>query len=260
MSTNDFDDTRGGDAANVPDPAVAGAAAAADRDAAAGPDAVAEPGVDPAFDPALAQAILDAQPDVTRRLTIDGAVLFTAWGLAWLVGYLLLWFTGRESADDTAPGWALATFFGLLVSAGVVTAVHIARRSRGVRGVSADSGLLYGLSWTFSFIAVSFIIGGLAQHGLSGPQIAVLSNGVSCLVVGALYMAGAAMTRQRTWFVLGAWIAAVGGFTTALPIAQLYLVMALAGGGGMLAAAALSSVRGRSTSRGGGPRADGGRA
>ncbi|WP_454299628.1 hypothetical protein [Salana multivorans] len=97
-------------------------------------------------------------------------------------------------------------------------------------------------------MSVSAIIGGLAGHGLTNAQIAVLSNGLSCLVVGALYMAGAAMTRQRTWFVLGAWIVLVGGFSTALPVVQLYLLMSLGGGGGMLVAALVSRLRLRSRS------------
>lgn len=207
-----------------------------------------QPSDDAAFGPAQAQAILDQQPVVARRLYVDGPVLFTTWGVAWTIGYLLLWLTGRETEDGTASLWAIMTFVALLVGAGVVTTVHIVRRIRGVRGSSAEQGLLYGLSWSFSFVSVSAIIGGLAGHGLTNAQIAVLSNGLSCLVVGALYMAGAAMTRQRTWFVLGAWIVLVGGFSTALPVVQLYLLMSLGGGGGMLVAALVSRLRLRSRS------------
>lgn len=197
---------------------------------------------DPEFDPADAQAILADQPVVAQRLTVDGAVLFTAWGLAWVLGYAVLWFTGRTSPDGRATGWAFAVFQVLLAAAVVVTAVHIARRSRGVRGDSASAGAMYGFTWAFAFVAVSLVIGGMLRHGLDAVQVAALANAMACLVVGTLYMAGAAMVRDRSWFVLGAWIVLVGGVATALPITTLYLVMALAGGGGMLLAALVLQV------------------
>ncbi len=194
------------------------------------------------FDPALAKAILDDQGTVARRLHVEPPLLFTIWGVAWLIGYFLLWLTGRTTEDGTAAGWALGAYSALLVLATVVTAVHIVRRSRGLRGGTSSAGTLYGLAWGFSFVAVSLIIGGLARHGLSNPQIAVLANAVSCLVVGALYMAGAAMYRERYWFALGAWIVVVAGVATMLPLVALYLVMSIAGGGGMLVAALVTSV------------------
>lgn len=194
------------------------------------------------FDPADALAILDDQGSVARRLYVNGTVLFAAWGTAWFIGYFLLWLTGRHTADGIAAGWALTVYTALLIGAGVVTAVHIARRSRGMRGTSSTTGALYGLSWAFSFVAVSLIIGGMSRLGLDGPQIAVLSNALSCLVVGALYMAGAAMWRQRAWFALGAWVVIVAGVATNLPLAALYLVMSIAGGGGMLVAALASAA------------------
>lgn len=205
------------------------------------------------FDATAASAILAASGQVARRLSVSGTVLFVAWGTAWTVGYLLLWATARgASPQAVAPGWALATYFALLIGAGVVTAVHVTRRSRGLRGQSATTGTMYGLSWAFAFVAVSMVIGAMARHGLDPEQMAVLSNGIASLVVGTLYMAGAAMSREKAWFVLGAWIVAVTAFACFLPVVQLYLVMALAGGGGMLVAAAVTAnwrTRGRRSPR-----------
>ena len=55
-------------------------------------------------------------------------------------------------------------------------------------------------------------------------------------------MAGAATYRETSWFVLGAWISAVGAVATVIDMPTAYLVMALAGGGVMLGVAALAQI------------------
>jgi hypothetical protein len=63
--------------------------------------------------------------------------------------------------------------------------------------------------------------------------------------VGLLYLAGGILWRSTAMYVLGGWIALVGAAATLAGLPGSYLLMALAGGGGMLAAAAVEAVRGR---------------
>ncbi len=193
----------------------------------------------PGEDPAALLALIAAERERIRRRTAPTlAVIGTAWGVAWLLGYLVLYLTAD---GGTAPSWAFVTFAGLLVLAVVVTAVHVARRSAGIRGESATVGAMYGWTWFIGFVAAALLFASIGREG-AGPEVmALVSNGVSGLVVGLLYMAGGMLWREWRMFGLGGWIAVVAGLASLAGSAQLYLVMAVAGGGGFLLAALLDS-------------------
>ena len=63
------------------------------------------------------------------------------------------------------------------------------------------------------------------------------------LLVGVLYMMGAAVWQDRAGFGLGAWILAITCLAALAGLPGVYLVMSLAGGGGFLAAAMWFQVR-----------------
>lgn len=191
-------------------------------------------------DPAALLALIAAQRENTRRRTSPTmAVIGTAWGVAWLLGYLVLYLTFDGASS---PWWAFLMFASLLVLAVVVTAVHTARRVSGLGGDSATVGTMYGWSWIIGFIAAALIFASAARAG-AGPEImAILSNAVSALVVGLLYLAGGMLWREGRMFALGAWIALVAGLASLAGPPTTYLVMALAGGGGFLVAAVVDAV------------------
>lgn len=195
------------------------------------------------FDANKARQLLAESEGLGARLAPDSRALYSAWGLAWLVGYGVLWFTARHG--DAPPGWAYVVFAGSLGAAGLFTAIHITRRTGGVRGSAASAGTMYGITWSIAFIATGTILGALAQAGLTSSQMAVASNGIAVLVVGIMYMAGGAMYHDRAWFALGAWITVVVAIATLLGVPHLFLVMALAGGGVMLVVALIQQWRTR---------------
>lgn len=206
---------------------------------------------------AQAQAILAGEGRVRDRLSPNSRLLYGVWGVAWLAGYLLLWVTATAAPTGTdATGrpadWAFGVFGGLIATAVVVTIIHVVLRSRGLRGVSATTGTMYGWSWMVAFTAMGVILGGLSSAGLGHDEMALVSNALPSLIVGVLYMAGAATYREWPWFVLGAWIALVGAVATLAGMPTGYLVMAVAGGGGMLVgalAAILARARDRTRGR-----------
>ena len=196
-----------------------------------------------ALDLEQARLILGGAPEVRDRLATDPRVLMGVWGVAWLVGYLALWFTSRPTSTASAAAsefaapavWAFIVFYGLLVLAVVVTIIHVTRRGRGLKGASATSGTMYGLIWPIAFTVVGMILGALGASELLDPRaMALVANALPCVVVGTLYMAGGAMERDWAWFILGAWIAVIAGIGTMVGVPHTYLVMARAGGGGML--------------------------
>lgn len=192
-------------------------------------------------DPAALLALIAQQGERTRRrIEPSLALIAGTWGGAWLAGYLTLFVTGGGLDAGAAllpPAWAFIVFGVLLALALVVTAVHIARQFAGVAGESATVGAMYGWTWVIAFVVASMLFAGVARLGADEQVMAVVSNGVSCLVVGLVYMAGGMMWREWRMFALGAWIAIIAGVASLLGPPWTYLVMALAGGGGFLIAA-----------------------
>ncbi|GAB2679124.1 hypothetical protein [Thalassiella azotivora] len=198
------------------------------------------------LDPEQMLALLQAERERTAvALNPDPRILFGAWGIAWAVGFLAMW----SSASDAAPvrlgeGVAGSVFGALLASAAVVTGVHISRRAAGVRGVSSRVGAMYGWTWFVAFGALFAVMTGAYAQGLDAPTAALLWSGISALVVGALYMAGGAVWQDPVQFGLGLWIVLSGAAGALAGFPSVHLVMAVAGGGGFLAAAAWFAVRG----------------
>lgn len=183
---------------------------------------------------------------VGRDLEPDAVLLFGAWGLAWLIG-----FAGIYAAER---GWAglsqLAAgvlFFALLMTALAVTAVQVVRSARGVRGVSSQMGAMYGWSWLLGFGCLAAINAGLARQGggLAEEQWALFGPAGALLVVGLVYLGGGAMWRDRVQYGLGVWILTTDAVSVFAGVPGNSLVLAVAGGGGFLAAAAWFAVQRR---------------
>ncbi|GAA1163241.1 hypothetical protein [Nesterenkonia sandarakina] len=201
------------------------------------------------MDPAESLRILDQGASMVRdRLQPDDRQILVAWGSSWLIGYILLWLT--SDADGTISFWAFAVFMALLISAALFTAIHLGRRTAGIRGPSATSGSMYGGAWIISFIAVFVINNRLAASDLDASITAPVSFGLPVMVVAILYMAGAAIYRSRAQFVLGAWIMGSLLLSLFVEMPTAYAVMGFAGGGAMLfTSLVLHALRGRTTSR-----------
>ena len=200
---------------------------------------------DTPLDPASSAALIAEQrAKVEAAVDVDGRILFGAWGVAWLVGYGLLWLvnSGRLTMPDQA---AFLVFTALLWLAGAVTAWHLAVKSTGVRGASARQGAMYGWAWFLSF-GVVFALGvALDRAGATGEVMNLAMTVASLLVVGALYMAGGAIWEERIQWALGAWICVSTIAAALVGSPHMYLVMCIAGGGGMLVAAGVEAVRRR---------------
>ena len=190
-------------------------------------------------------AIIEAQrARVVEALDVDARLLFGAWGTAWLLGFGLLW-AAAAGNGQVSEGVAGLGFAALLVAALVVTTVHLARRSTGLRGASATQGAMYGWSWMLAGLVVFALAAGLDRAEAPGPVIGFVMTVVPALVAGVLYMAGGALWQDRNQFGLGAWILLVTVAAAFVGRPHMMLVMALAGGGGMLVVSAVEGVRRR---------------
>lgn len=196
------------------------------------------------LDPAASLALIHAQQEHVRdRGEPDARFLFALWGAAWIGGYLALFLTARTGPTLQPSGVAFSVFGVVIVGAAVGTVVHVLRRSAGVRGPSARSGAMYGWSWFLGFLAVYLVNTGIVRAGASPEVVAIAWNSTSCLLVGVLYMAGGALWQEKPMFALGVWVVVVTGAAAVVGMPWTYLVMAVAGGGGMLALALADHVR-----------------
>lgn len=212
------------------------------------------------FDPADSLRVIREQTDRARDATEpDGRVMFGAWGVAWLVGYLAMWTAARETGLPTAwAGWVLA---GCILGAVALTVVHSATRTAGLRGASSRTGAMYGWTWFLGFLAYSTVLGAIGDAGASLEVQATAANGFACIIVGLMYIAGGLLFRETRMYAAGAWMLVTAAVAAFAGMPHTYLVMALAGGGGFLAMVVVEQVvraRRRSLASPGSPAPGGG--
>ncbi len=197
------------------------------------------------IDPATAAALLDrTRREVSGQLQISLPALYAAWGVAWFVGLGAMWLSVRgQSPYVGPPAWAAVLLAVLLILAAVVTAVVVGRATRGISGASEVQGRYYGWSWAIGFVMLFSIEGALAQHGAGDEAMGLIGAGGPLLVTSLLYLSGAAIWRQPSMLLLGAWLALVVSAGVWAGPVTLLLVSALGGGGAFLVAAVLTGRR-----------------
>ena len=207
------------------------------------PGDLPDDGLDEApLDPGAGLAIVAAQQRRVRDSDVDDRLLFGAWGSAWAVGYAVQWWSATAAGSRTATGVGGLAFVAVTAAALVVTLVHTARATRGVAGASREVGRMYGIAWGIGFAGQGLLVMGVARAGASPEVIAIVANGAACLVVGLMYMAGGALWRQRALYLIGAWMIATAAVASIVAMPGGYLVMAVAGGGGLLSGAVVTAL------------------
>ncbi|WP_206055144.1 ABC transporter permease [Nocardia sp. CS682] len=163
---------------------------------------------------------------------------YLTFGFAWLLGYTAFALTyGDEPSLPIPSAVAPVLLLGGLLVGLAVTGVFAVRAQRGAHGREAGVGILLAASWLIGFTALFLIITAL-QAALHDVQVQTLlwPTG-SGLVVGMIYLAGGAAYRDLVQYTLGAWLAVTSSAALLLDGANLYWVLAIAGGGGYLVAA-----------------------
>jgi hypothetical protein len=194
----------------------------------------------------LLELIKSQHEGAARDLCVDPAQILASWGVAWTLGFGAFYFASSGARWHFLPLWAATVVLvalSALALAGVVT--QTARRGRGVQGPSRTVSARYGWSWPLAFAGVFALNAGLSEHGLPASLGPLLWPGSSAVVVGVLYLAGGALFADDVQYGLGAWMLAVGAGSVQAGWPANFAVLALAGGGGFLAAAAFILARGR---------------
>lgn len=213
-----------------------------------GPDQHQHDQHDSPLDPAGMLAIIEGERrSALRAVTAQVPIYYYVWGVAWLVGYLLLWSSWTESASPVhIPGViAVPVFTALLVAAAVISAVVGIRSNRGIRGNSQFVGVVYGCSWTILGVAVAALGVAMIRAGMP-PEIAALYfPSAYAFVLTALYLAGAMLWGSIDQLVIALIVAVAGSVAPFFGAPANYLAMAVIAGGALLVGGVVATLRNR---------------
>ncbi|QEO09461.1 hypothetical protein [Protaetiibacter larvae] len=201
---------------------------------------------DDTLDPEAALALIDDETRGMQRATVSQVPFYYfVWGVAWLVGYLLLWASWDDSGSPVVVPSAIAVpvFTALIVLAAVGSAVVGIRANRGIRGGRSFVGTVYGISWSIlGFTAAS--IGVALARSAEGSDVAILYfPSAYALVVAALYLAGAMLWHSIDQLVIAIVMALAAAATPWFGAPGNLLAMALIAGGALTVGGVLAVIR-----------------
>lgn len=200
---------------------------------------------DPTLDPALAAALIASETGRVRSaLEVRLPLQYLAWGIAWTLGFGAIWWQVHGQHPYQGPsGWPPILFIALLVLAGLVTAVQTHRATRGVHGASRELGMVWGLSWGLGFTAMSLLFPALTAQGAAPETLGVIGVALPALICGMQYIVGSGFWPNPSMRVIGCWLVAVAVVAAFAGPVLGALVVAVTGGGALLAGAAWGQFR-----------------
>ena len=200
----------------------------------------------PLGDPAESLALIERErANLERDITPDPRLMLWPWGFAWLIGLTLIFLRygpgGRILVD--LPGWLpLVTLMVLMISAGSITGTAGGRISRHVSGPTSRQGLYYGVTWSVAFSGLSVLFSRLSNQ-LPEAESGLLWAGGMVALTGALHMTGGALWNDRGLFFLGVWTSLINVIGILVGTGWHSLIVAVAGGGGMIVAGTIGWLR-----------------
>ncbi|AOS65648.1 hypothetical protein TL08_24350 [Actinoalloteichus hymeniacidonis] len=187
-------------------------------------------------DPAAMLALIQQQQRRTERQLFSGlAAIPLAFGASWLLGYAVLFLAIRpEPVLPLSRQVALGIYFGLLALAALCTWWAVGRSSRGLRGTSQRQATMYGFSWMIGMTATTTVLAAVTRLGVDEPVASLLWSAMPGLMAGMLLVSGGAVFSDVGQFKIGLWVVLSTTASTFAGIPNHYLVMSLAGGGGLI--------------------------
>jgi hypothetical protein len=152
----------------------------------------------------------EAREHARHQLTYRYPVLFTTWGLMYLLGYGALWLSVRDQHPFVGPTpMALLSLTIVVAAAMTITVVLVGRAVSGVGGSSARQRRVYVLSAIAGFAGL-FTLEAAIEHAGAGPAVlGVYGAAAPLLLTGVMCALGAASAQDWTVFGLGIWLVAV---------------------------------------------------
>lgn len=184
-------------------------------------------------DPAEVLRRIESESARARRaLSPEAHLLYSIWGTVWLAGFLMFFCAAMPTGKPLLPWWLALAMTAVLVGVAiVVSTLHSVRRSRGARGPSVVQGAIYGNCFALCFLFAGLLGWRLWSAGLGTAGLLSYGVAVSCLIIGALVVAGALLWDEKSQLIFGTWILLVGLGSLAVPGPYVLLAGAAAGAG-----------------------------
>ncbi|WP_329106448.1 transporter [Micromonospora sp. NBC_01699] len=180
--------------------------------------------------------IRQQQAEAARQLNPDPRLIYWPWGVAWLVGFGLFFlrFGPDHRVFVDLPEWLpLTTLFVLLGAAGALSAITGARSYGQITGDSARRGQWYGFAWLIGFASYGIVLSRVTDH-LPDDLARLLWAAAAVGLTGVLHVAGGAIWLDRNLLRLGIWLSVINIVGVYAGPGWHALIVAVAGGGGML--------------------------
>ena len=189
---------------------------------------------DTALDPAAMLALVKHQQSgVSRRMARQIPWILLAWGIAWAVGYGMLWLIDGAKPAFSVPLPVAVSVIAVLFAAAIAVSIVIGTRAgRGIRSTpsAAFTGAVYGITGSASFIAIYVLAIGLTVNGMAASlQPIFLTSGMG-IVIGIMHLMAGAIWRAVPSVVMGALLLAVAVVAPFFGYPDHYLFFAVAGG------------------------------
>jgi hypothetical protein len=184
----------------------------------------------------------DARAHARKELAINAPVVYTAWGLVWLIGYGAMWLSVRGQHPYHGPsGVSIAAVIVLAAFAAAAVLAVAYRAAAGIGGESARHRRVILTTWVVGYVILLAV-----QTAISGSvstwALAFADFVSPLLLAGLVYVLAAVLGRNRPALVLGSWLVIVGAICAWLAPAAMLATCALAGGGAFLLIAVSESV------------------
>jgi hypothetical protein len=188
-----------------------------------------------------AAVVQDARTRARRELVISAPLVYTAWGLVWLLGYGAMWLSVRGQHPYRGPsGVSIAAVFVLAGFAAAVVLVIASRAVAGIDGRSARYRRIILATWATGYLILLLVQAGISSS-VSTRALAFVGLAGPLVLAGLVYILASVLGRDRPAFALGAWLVIAGASCAWLAPADIVATCALAGGGAFLLIAVIET-------------------
>ena len=188
-----------------------------------------------------AAVVQDARARARKELVISAPLVYTAWGLVWLLGYGAMWLSVRGQHPYRGPsGVSIAAVFVLAGFAAAVVLVMATRAVAGIDGRSARYRRIILATWAAGYLILFLVQAGISSS-VSTRALAFVGLAGPLVLAGLVYILASVLGRDRPAFALGAWLVIAGASCAWLAPAAIVATCALAGGGAFLLIAVIET-------------------
>lgn len=188
-----------------------------------------------------AAVVRDARVRARRELVISAPLVYAAWGLVWLLGYGTMWLSVRGQHPYTGPsGVSIAVVFVLAGFAAAAVLVIISKAAAGIDGQSVRYRRIILATYATGYLTLLIVQAAISGSVSTRTYVLVAFAG-PLLLAGLTYILASALGRNRTAFVLGAWLVIAGVSCAWQAPSAILATCALAGGGAFLLAAVIEA-------------------